>query len=79
MLMRAIVPFSLLFVAAGMLVTFDPRFENLVRLQPLRAFHLVYPIFVPILGGTLGEYVLQNRAWRSFALFLPLALSMWSR
>ena len=76
-LLQAIIPFSFLFLAAGLLVTFDSHLENLVRLQPMRAFHLVYLIFFPLLGGLLGEYVLSTRAWRWGALFLPMAVGMW--
>ena len=48
-----------------------------MRLQPLRAFHLVYLIFFVLGGGLLGEYVLRDRAWRWVALFVPLAIAMW--
>ena len=74
---RTLVPFGLLFTAAGVALSASPRLENLARLQPMRAFHLVYVIFFALLGGLIGEYALRNRAWRWVALFAPLAASMW--
>jgi hypothetical protein len=76
-LARTLVPFGLLFTVAGVVLSTSPRFENLARLQPMRAFHLVYVIFFALLGGLIGEYALRNRAWRWVALFAPLAASMW--
>src|SRR5579864_5634126 len=40
------------------------------------ALHLLYIIFFLLLGGLIGEYVLRNRVWRWFALFVPLATGM---
>jgi hypothetical protein len=42
----------------------------------MRAFHLVYIVFFLIAGALLGEYALQRKPWRWFALFAPLALGM---
>ncbi len=52
------------------------RLESFVRLQPMRSFHLIYIVLFLLLGGVLGEYVLQRRAWRHVALFAPLAFGM---
>jgi hypothetical protein len=76
-LLRALPPFGLVFTAIALLLVSSSRLENLTRLQPMRAFHLVYIIFFALLGGLLGEYVLRNKAWRWLALFLPLASWMW--
>ncbi len=77
LLLRTLPPFGLLFTAAGLLLASSSRLDNLTRLQPMRAFHLVYLVFFAILGGLLGEYLLQHRTWRWAALFLPLAFSMY--
>ncbi len=77
LLLRAIVPFSILFTVAGLLLTAYSPLENLVRLQPLRAFHLVYLIFFVLGGALFGEYVLRDRQWRWLAVFVPLAVTMW--
>ena len=77
LLLRALPPFGLLFTAAGLLLTSSSRLDNLTRLQPMRAFHLVYLVFFVFLGGLLGEHLLRHKTWRWIALFLPLASSMW--
>lgn len=77
MLLRACVTFGLLATAAGLTLTCSPRLENFARLQPMRAFHLIYVIFFAVLGGLLGEYVLAGRPWRYLVLFVPLGASMY--
>ena len=52
------------------------RFDYFTRLQPMRMFHIVYLLMFVMLGGLLGEYVLQAKPWRWITLFLPLALGM---
>jgi hypothetical protein len=74
---RTLVPFGLAFTAAGITLSSSTRFEGLARLQPMRAFHLLYVVFFVLLGGLLGEYPLKTSAWRWAALFVPLALGMW--
>ncbi len=76
-LLRHLVRFGLLFTAAGLLLVSSPRFENYTRLQPMRAFHLVYIVMFLIAGALAGEYVLKDRRWRWLALFAPLAAGMW--
>jgi hypothetical protein len=76
-LARALVPFGLVFTAAGVALTVSARLENYTRLQPMRSFHLVYVVFFVLLGGLIGEYALQSKVWRWLGLFVPLAASMW--
>jgi hypothetical protein len=75
-LTRNLVRFGLLFTTAALLLVVSPRLENYNRLQPMRAFHLIYIVFFLIIGALVGEYVLKDRPWRWFALFAPLALGM---
>ena len=75
---RTLVPFGLLFTAAALILNIPVQLENYTRLQPMRAFHLVYVIFFLMLGGLIGEYALGNRVWRWLCLFVPLAVSMWA-
>ena len=42
----------------------------------MRSFHLLYVVFFILLGGLVGEYWIQNRAWRWAAMFVPLAVGM---
>ena len=71
--------------AAGVLATLiflllscSPRFDSLLRLQPMRLFQLAYIVMFLLLGGLVGEYAIRGRAWRAVALFLPLALGMYA-
>jgi hypothetical protein len=70
-----LVPFGLLFTAA-FLVLAIPALEGYTRLQPMRSFHLLYVIFFVLLGGLVGEYLIQTKVWRWVALFVPLAVGM---
>jgi hypothetical protein len=72
-----LVPFGLLFTAAGLVLTLATRLENYARLQPMRAFHLLYVLLFILVGGLLGEYVLGPVRWRWAAFVLPLAAAMW--
>ena len=72
-----LVPFGLMFTAAGVLLAIPQRLENYTRLQPMRAFHLLYVILFVLVGGLLGEYVLGRVKWRWLAFVLPLAAGMW--
>jgi hypothetical protein len=76
-LARTLVPFGLVFAAAGVILAIPIRLENYARLQPMRAFHLLYVIFFVLLGGLIGEYGIKRSAWRWLCLFVPLLLSMW--
>jgi Domain of unknown function (DUF6798) len=74
---RTLLWFGLLFTTAGVLLSTTARLENYTRLQPMRAFQLLYVIFLLLLGGLLGEYVLKGARWRWCCLLLPLAAGMW--
>ncbi len=76
-LARALVAFGLIFTLAGIAVGIPAWLENYTRLQPMRAFHLVYIVFFVLLGGLLQQYALKTSILRWAALFLPLAAGMW--
>ena len=42
------------------------------RLQPLRAFQVIYVVMIISLGATVGEYVLKQSSWRWIAMLLVL-------
>jgi hypothetical protein len=42
----------------------------------MRALHLLYVVFFLMLGGLIGEYLLQKSRWRWPAIFGPLAAGM---
>jgi hypothetical protein len=57
---------ALLFARAGSAT------HLIARLQPLRAFQIVYLVLALTLGATLGERILRRRAWRWAAAMLLL-------
>lgn len=72
----ASIPFGIVSIAVFLFLGSSDRWINFVRLQPMRSFQVIYILFYILLGGLLGEYVLQARTWRWIALFAPLALGM---
>jgi hypothetical protein len=74
---RSLVPFGLLFTIAGVVVGIPAYLENYTRLQPMRAFLLVYIVFFVLMGGLIQQYALRRSVWRWLGLFIPLAVGMW--
>ena len=72
----SLIPFGLAFTAAAIVLAIPARLESLNRLQPMRSFHLLYIMFFLLLGGLIGEYVLERSAWRWAALLVPLGVGM---
>lgn len=72
-----LVLYGSLFTALALILASSPRLETFNRLQPMRAFHLLYTIFFALLGGLIGEYLLLRRFWRWAALLAPLIIGMW--
>lgn len=75
---RSLVLFGLVFTAAGLVLSTSEHFDNFLRLQPMRSFHLIYVVFFLFLGGLIGDQILRDRTWRWCCLFLPLAATMWT-
>jgi len=75
---RVLVVLGVFSTAVFLVFSASHRFDNLTRLQPMRMFHLVYLLMFVMLGGLLGEYVLQSKPWRWIVLFLPLAAGMFA-
>ena len=61
---------AILFARTGMAT------HLVARMQPLRIFQLVYVVMILVLGGMLGERVLQRRPVRWMAVFSLLAAVM---
>jgi hypothetical protein len=74
---RAFILYGLIYVTMAVVFDLPVRFEELARLQPLRSLHFEYIVMFVMLGGFIGEYVLRDRAWRWFVLFVPLVLGMY--
>lgn len=76
MLSFVMIPFGLLSILAAAVVSSSPMFDNFVRLQPLRTFHLITVVFVLLLGGVIGEFAGKNRPWLIGGLVAALATGM---
>jgi hypothetical protein len=73
---RALVLLALLAMATAAVLASTPRLETFLRLQPMRAFHLIYIVFFLLLGGLLGEYLLKSRRWLWVGVFATVACGM---
>ena len=73
---RALIPFGLLITVVFLIMCSTSRLEMFVRLQPMRGFLLVYILLFLLIGGLIGEYLLQNKIWRWIAFFVPLSAGM---
>ena len=76
-LLRNLVRFGIVFTIGALVLNVSPRFENYTRLQPMRAFHILYVVMFLVIGALAGEYVLRDRTWRWLALFAPLMAGLW--
>jgi hypothetical protein len=72
----ALVPFGIMSIAAGALISSSHDFDMFARLQPLRCFHLITFIFILLIAGVFGEYAARRSAWTVPALCIPLAIGM---
>jgi len=43
----------------------------------MRSFQLIYIVMFLLLGGLLGEYLLQEKVWRWLLLFVPISIGMY--
>jgi hypothetical protein len=66
---RALTLFGIAATAIAVAFASSPKLETFLRLQPMRAFQLIYIVFFLLLGGLLGEYVLKSRYSLRAALF----------
>ena len=73
---RALLVFGGLCFVAALVTSIPARLEEYARFQPLRGLHLLYIILFLVIGGFLGEYVLQRQWWRWLVLFVPLCIGM---
>jgi hypothetical protein len=69
---RALTLFGVAATAIAVVFASSPRLETFLRLQPMRAFQLIYIVFFLLLGGLLGEYLLKTRYWLWAGLFAAI-------
>src|ERR1700680_4799734 len=77
-LAKTLIGLGLISTVAALLLASDTDFAYLLRLQPMRSFHLIYVVFFVLLGGLLGEYVLRARVWRWILCFGALSTGMFA-
>ena len=75
---KILIGLGLISTAAALVLASDADFAYLLRLQPMRSFHMIYVVFFVLLGGLLGEYLLRGRAWRWMLCFGALATGMFA-
>ena len=72
-LTRATLTLALISLTVGALFARVHLQTHLVaRLQPLRAYHLIYILMILLLGAWLGETILRTNPWRWAVLLLTL-------
>jgi hypothetical protein len=69
---RALTLFGIAATVVAIVFAFTSKLDTFLRLQPMRAFQLIYIVFFLLLGGLLGEYVLKSRYWLWAGLFTAI-------
>ncbi len=77
-LARTLICLGLISTLAALLLASNIDFSYLLRLQPMRSFHLIYVVFFLLLGGVLGEYLLRSHVWRWILCFGALSGGMFA-
>lgn len=75
-LAKTLIGLGLISSAAALVLATSANFAYLLRLQPMRSFHLIYVMFCLLLGGLVEEYLLRARVWRWVLCFGVLSLGM---
>jgi hypothetical protein len=71
-----LVVYGIFQLAVAVALLLPPGLARLESFQPMRFLHLLYLLFVLLVGGLLGQKLLRWRRLRWAALFLPLAAVM---
>jgi len=77
-LAKALIRLGLISTVAALVLASGTDFAYLLRLQPMRSFHLIYVVFFVLLGGLMGEYLLRGRASRWIFCFGALSTGMFA-
>jgi len=75
---KALLGLGLISTVAALLLASDSDFSYLLRLQPMRSFHLIYVMFFVLLGGLVGEYLLRKHTWRWMLCLSTLSAGMFA-
>lgn len=71
---RVVLVLGILSTAAFLFISANPLFDNLIPLQPMRSFQVIYIVMFLILGGLAGKYLLQDKVWRWVLFYTPICL-----
>ncbi len=78
-LARAAILLGLIALVIAVLFAREGLSTHLVaRLQPLRAFQIVYELMILLLGARLGRTLLQRHRWRGALLFAVMAVILFA-
>jgi len=75
-LASALVYYGLFQMLFGLLLMLPPALERLRPFEPMRYLQLLYLFLFLIIGGLLGEFLLQKHVYRWALLFIPLSAGM---
>jgi hypothetical protein len=72
-----LIPFGIVSIVAGAIISSTHELDMYARLQPLRCFHLITLIFMLLLAGLIGEYTAEKRLrWALPTLLAGLTVGM---
>lgn len=72
----ALIPFGLVSIVAGAIISSTHKLDMYARLQPLRCFHLITLVFILFFAVVVGEYLAKGRVWAIPLILAPLAVGM---
>jgi hypothetical protein len=77
-LVKILIGLGLISTVVAIALAMGSDFPYLLRLQPMRSFHLIYVVFFVLLGGLMGEYLLRGQTWRWIVCFGALSAAMFA-
>jgi hypothetical protein len=72
-----LIPFGIVSIGAGAIISSTHDLDMFARLQPLRCFHLITLVFMLLLAGVIGEYISAKKLrWALPILLAALTVGM---
>lgn len=68
--------FGGIYIAGAVVIGIPKSLATLTLLQPMRAFQIVYAIFLIMTAGFMADYLFRDKAWRWALFFIPLCIGM---
>jgi len=76
LLCQSLMIFEGVFFTLALFISMPGRFERFSEIQPLRCLHLLYCVFLILLGGLAAKYLPGHRTWQWAAFFVLLSAPM---